>query len=493
MEEEIERRISSIYDKFLNRGKIERKEYQVEGIKWCLRNELRDNPPFNVRGGFIADEMGLGKTIMMIGLCLTNYVKRTLIVLPPILIEQWTLQIFRTTGHKALIYYGSNKKRISLETIKQATIVITSYGAISMNKKQLINKSTNIIHQVKWSRIIFDEAHHLRNKNTNLYESVTLLKADIRWLVSGTPIQNNKNDFYSLCNIIRIPASFYKDNANLISIARLYILKRTKKQVGIFIADIFLNINKVPWKNKKEQMLSEEIHSGLEFSNVVLQPSSSPKLILNNFPIILSLLIKAKQSCILPRLMKPSFDRLIMSPINAFNNLCYSDYIEAFNYSSKLDGVIDTILKRKDNGYGKLIFCSYREEINEIAKRLTDGGIQKVVTLDGRTTNSMRKNILNEKNDVLILQIQTGCEGLNLQENYNEIYFISPHWNPAIEDQAIARCHRIGQTKPVYVTRFEMCEFQPMENQNVPTITFDKYVQHIQTGKRYLAHSIINI
>ena len=492
VEEDINHRMSTIFEKFLDRGKIERKEYQVDGIKWCLRNELRRNPPFKVRGGFIADEMGLGKTIQMIGLCLTNYLQRTLIVLPPILIDQWMLQIFRTTGHKALLYHGTNKKRITLDTLSNAPIVITSYGDVSMTKKQLESKSYKLIHQIKWPRIIFDEAHHLRNKKTMLFESVRLLKADIRWLVSGTPIQNNKNDFYNLCNILRLPTSYYKEPSNLPSLCRCYILKRTKKQVGIVFADLFQDTNVVLWKNKKEQGLSEEIHSAFMFSNVIMKPytsSDSSNLILKSVAGCgLALLTKAKQSCILPRLMQRSFDKFVSQNMIS---MCYSDYIEAFNYSSKLDAVIDSILKKKDNGFGKLVFCHYREEIDEISKRLINGGITKVVTFDGRTSNSRRNKILAEKNDVLILQLQTCCEGLNLQENYNEIYFICPHWNPAVEDQAVARCHRIGQNKPVYVTRFEMGGFEQPKNTDVSTMTIDRYVHDMQSTKRQVANEII--
>ena len=129
---------------------------------------------------------------------------------------------------------------------------------------------------------------------------------------------------------------------------------------------------------------------------------------------------------------------------------------------------------------------------NEIADRLKAGGLTNVATFDGRTSNGKRNDILSLGHEALILQIQTGCEGLNLQEHYSEIYFISPHWNPAIEDQAVARCHRIGQTKVVHVERFEMCEFPGDEDQETDTMTIDKYVNVVQQGKRFIARETID-
>lgn len=115
---------------------MDHKQYQYDGVKWILHNELRSDPLCNVRGGFIADEMGLGKTIMMIGVMLCNFVQRTLIVVPPVLIDQWNAQIYRTTGHRALIYHGPNKKTITEQQLNQAPIVITTYGAINLTKNK---------------------------------------------------------------------------------------------------------------------------------------------------------------------------------------------------------------------------------------------------------------------------------------------------------------------------------------------------------------------
>ena len=472
----------TLFKKYLNRSGMDYNQYQYDGVKWCLHNETRSDPSCGVRGGFIADEMGLGKTIMMIGLMLCNYLPRTLIVLPPVLIDQWAVQIYKTTGHKALVYHGDDKKHISLDDLNKANIVIASYSAISLTKKQINSGGVNDLHKINWSRIIFDEAHHLRNSRTTRYIGAKILTAKIRWLVSGTPIQNAKKDFYSLCAMIRLPASFYTNNDNLRTLARSFILKRTKKQVGLHLPSVHLDKNIVEWDNRKEMELSEELHSALAFSRV--SSSNTDKRILNALGKggALALLLRARQSCIYPKLMTKSLDALINNGI--LND--YGSYTEAFNHSSKLDSAVASILERRGNGCGKLIFCNFREEIDEVAERLRSGGMTTVKTFDGRTTPTQRSAIINGINEAVVLQIQTGCEGLNLQENYSEIYFISPHWNPAIEDQAIARCHRIGQTKHVYVQRFEMCKFFD-ENSR----TIDNYVNEVQERKRIIASECI--
>lgn len=467
---------------YLNRTKMDHKQYQYDGVQWMLNNELCADPVAGVRGGFIADEMGLGKTIMMIGTMLCNFRARTLIVVPPVLVDQWYAQIYRTTGHKPLIYHGNKKKQISQFLLSQATIVITTYGAITLTKKQIDANAVTPLHHLQWARLIFDEAHHLRNKNTTRHISAKKLSANIRWLVSGTPVQNRRQDFYSLCSLLGLPASFYTDVDNLAKLTADFVLKRTKTGVGIKMPNVVHGKNMVKWTNRKEMELSEEIHSALGFSHV--SASKSRDFVANSLAGsgVLSLILRARQTCIYPKLLSKT--------LSQNDNL--SAYSEAFNCSSKLDFAVDKILQRKDNGCGKLIFCHFREEIDEIAARLRARGMAKVVTFDGRTTGSKRIEALNNKNDALILQIQTGCEGLNLQENYSEIYFISPHWNPAVEDQAIARCHRIGQTKPVYVERFEMSPFAATEHDNeLPSRTVDNYVGAVQEEKRAIAQECI--
>jgi SNF2 family DNA or RNA helicase len=460
----------------LEKAQFQFKQYQHDGVEWCVNNELRPNPVSNIRGGFIADEMGLGKTIMMIGTMFVNYLQRTLIVVPPVLIQQWYKEIFSASGHKALLYYGEDKKNITLEDIERAPIVLTTYNSLF--------PSQCLLKKIVWSRVIFDEAHHLRNCGTRRFKSCKQIKARVRWLVTGTPIQNKKQDFYNLCSAVGMKPSFYTDAANLRTIGKHFVLRRTKATVGILLPPVCKNNKIVKWKNKKEMMLSEEIHALLPNQTFVSGAKRRKLAEAIGSKAFVSIL-RARQSCVLPSLMRWSIEHWLKK------GLISSEYLEALDYTSKLDAVIELIVSRKDNGKGKIIFCHYHGEIDIIAQKLVASGLKKVVTYDGRNSGGENLASLAEPADALVIQIQTGCEGLNLQHNFSEIYFVSPHWNPCVEDQAIARCHRIGQLKPIDVFKFEMCGFAKDEDSEVDPCTLEKYVNKVQDVKREISRQIL--
>lgn len=462
----------------LEKAQFQFKQYQYDGVKWCIRNELRPDPPGNARGGFIADEMGLGKTIMMIGTMFANYLPRTLIVVPPVLIQQWFNEIYSASGHEALLFYGDDKKTITQEDINSSPIVLTTYNMLLPEDCLLKN--------VAWNRVIFDEAHHLRNSDTRRYRSCKQIKARVRWLVTGTPVQNRKQDFYNLCCAAGMKSSFYMDPDNLRTIGKNFVLRRTKQQVGINLPPVNKEQRIVDWKNPKEMMLSEEIHSLLP--NQTHVSSSKRKRLAEVFGKagVLTALLRARQSCIMPNLMRNNMELFCKMGWIA------PESMEALSYSSKLDAVIELMLERKDNGKGKIVFCHFQSEIDAIAERLSEGGMAKVVTYDGRNSGGHNLATLAEPADALVIQIQTGCEGLNLQNNFSEIYFVSPHWNPCVEDQAIARCHRIGQTKPVDVFKFEMRGFKKEATAEINPITLEKYVNKIQHIKRDISRQILD-
>jgi SNF2 family DNA or RNA helicase len=567
------------FDKFITHCKLDKKQYQYDGLRWCLQNELALNPLFDIRGGFIADEMGLGKTITMIGLCLSHFVRRTLIVLPVVIIEQWVQQFIKTTGHKPYVFTS----KFDLNKLISAPIVICSYHSIMVqrpnkNKKNknknnnnniILNdesadningkniKLDNILHRIKWDRVIFDEAHHLRNKKTLRSIGAKILMSPIKWLVSGTPIQNSKNDFYTLSNILGIPASVYANKNFHKNIIHLFVLKRTKMTAGIQLPDVVLHPIVVPWKNIHEKNISQEIHAILPFTNVPMDKIGTFGHFIGSKGLLVAIL-KAKQSCILPKMLSNNIHLLsnskeLLSTAEDNQLDVSADSTNIFKYihnlhsgilsNSKMDAIVDVLISRIHNGNGKVVFCHFRSEIDEIFNRLSHFvsnhysnmnllASSFVHKFDGRISNNVRKNIIQstcfDSNDsklshsfapIIIMQIQTGCEGLNLQNGFSEIYFTTPHWNPSIEDQAIARCHRIGQLKSVQVFKFQMSGFQSDNNKNnndnndnnnnnnnnnsydsdsddqiiLEPLSLDNYVSSIQGNKRNISTQLFGV
>jgi SNF2 family DNA or RNA helicase len=357
-------------------------------------------------------------------------------------------------------------------------------------KKKTKDIGVTRLHKVAWNRVIFDEAHHLRNRKTTRYESCKAIRAPIRWLVTGTPVQNKRSDFFNLLNIIGINLTRTERNDDelITKIIKTRILRRTKVEVGINLPPVLNHCRTIEWSDINEKLLAEEIHSLLTKQTHVI--ASKFKGImearLGESAGVLLAFLRARQSCILPALIGPSVEGL------------YEDqYAKGTTYSSKLDGIINQIIERKDNGNGKIIFCNFKKEIDFVAEKLRSGGLQKVVIYDGRSSNKKKRDNISEAADAIILQIQTGCEGLNLQKNFSEIYFVSPHWNPSIEDQAVARCHRIGQEKPTNVFKFVMNSFNPNpittkpdeaeEEEDEEPITLEHYVHKVQQLKREIS------
>ena len=150
------------YIDFCKKNNILVKTYQIYGVLWCIRKEeeqLKQDHQNKCNGGILADDMGMGKTIQMIMTIFLNFKKKTLIILPPILIQQWYSEILNILGHSSFLYYKKNK---SIERLYKSTIVITSYDTFLRSPELL---------DIHWNRVICDEAHRLRNPNTKIYKS----------------------------------------------------------------------------------------------------------------------------------------------------------------------------------------------------------------------------------------------------------------------------------------------------------------------------------
>lgn len=459
---------------FLSFAGLDVKPHQEKAVEWMLKREK--NPWMGVHGGIIADEMGLGKTIMMIGTILANVTSRTLIVLPVALLQQWRREIERTTGIKPLLYHGTIKAQTPFELLNLATVVLTTYGEIQISTDEFNTKPPSILHSVQWGRIVFDEAHHMRNMRTNKFKGCLSLKSKIRWMLTGTPIQNYKTDLFALSHVLGFDDSFYSSQTH--TIIENCMLRRTKESVGIRISKLHLKTINIPWNSHFEELLAGDIHNGISgidkgtlgFVDGLCaenQNSKGRKLLL---------MLRAKQMCIYPKLLQHKFNQYRDAGFISPYDEKQKDEVWG---SSKLDAISTLLIKRKNNDNRKIVFCQFHKEIDEIQKRCVESGMI-VKTIDGRLTSHEKSHaMIAPWPEVLILQVNTCCEGLNLQQ-FNEIYFTSPHWNPAVEEQAIARCHRIGQKKDVFVFRFNMISL------NESTSSQDTYCVEVQEKKRKL-------
>ena len=474
---------------FLKRTGLDEKPFQMECYQWCLDREAKHTEQHvaKTKGGVgagpqkggvgvspnavLALEMGLGKTIIMLGLIECNFKKNTLIILPLALLDQWEKCIKKFFGHQPLVYHGSRPKnlKLTLAQIKAKPIILTTYGQISnpSEKQYRRGRLPSLLHEIQWDRIICDEAHHVSHKKTNEYKGVLDLKAHIKWLVTGTPIQNNEHELHNLFTLLGFENDkvYYNQGTNYADAVNYFVYHRTKADAGIKLPPLKEYLEIVQWTDAKEREFSSHIHSLLECCNVPLKAPALEILdTVTDAKTALGLrfkyMSKAKQVCIYPPMLLKNEKQTDKNTLA----------------ESKINAIIKTLTERRDNGNGKIVFCHYYAEIDAIAERLQAVGITKIQMFDGRikTRREQQEILADPTTEVLLAQIKMCREGLNLQDNYSEVYFPSPDFNPTIEDQAIARCWRIGQTKEVNVFRYIM---EPTDQEKAPEHTEGEHTE----------------
>jgi len=489
------------YLEFCNKNNIHIQTHQIYGVLWCIRKE-RSNNIFVTnkwKGGILADDMGMGKTIQMIATILLNFKKKTLILLPPILIQQWYSEILKILGHSSVLYHGSNKKNInSYKKLEKATIVITSYDTFLCSPELL---------EISWDRTICDEAHRLRNPKTKLYKYIQYrLQTNILWCITGTPIHNKIGDILSLFSLFALDPKSIKKN----SLPEDMVLRRTKN------ANIILPEKKefkqmIQWKmNSGEWKLAKDIHLSIGgvFGGGGIGVEEVESFWKTKNINDLVTMIRAKQLCILPKLLeKPVLQLEYDEPDDLFPEQLKNTTLQ--NTSCKIKAILQHILSPTRVGRGKIIFCHFQLEMTKITELLREKnkdnnnywiGNWKEFLLRQRKCNNNNDDDTNKVPPILILQIRSGCEGLNLQNDFSEVYFVSPNWNPTLEDQAIARCHRIGQQKEVFVYRFYMDQLLANEEEMIMEkkhtkniITYFWIIKYIPDDiKRYIDEFLVN-
>ena len=405
--------------------------YQREGVLWMLNMEDQKSGP---KGGFLCDEMGLGKTVQLVSTMLGNPKPRTLIIVPKSIIMQWKDEINKFAPNlKVHVYDGSNR------TLRDdAHVTIAPYTVTTV--KGFENGGETPLHRVHWNRVILDEAHEIRNKQSKTFKSVCRLMTDIKWIVTGTPVFNSMEDFVSLCTFLGLPRTFVQGRTR--DIKDIYILRRTKEDLAKI--NERLRLPPCDFENVELDMFPEEKSLYecvfLEAQSTIRDAFKNTMSINSKNMIILECLLRARQCMIHPQMY--------------LNGVAKQNEVEPEKFTGRLNKM-ETLFRMigEHPDEKTLVFCQFKGEMNYIQSQLNC----PVFRIDGTVSKDDRvKQIAAFKaapqGAVFIIQIKSGGQGLNLQDA-TRVYITAPAWNPATELQAIGRSHRTGQNKKVYVKK----------------------------------------
>jgi len=481
-------------DAYMKEKGFELYNYQKIGLEWMLKRELLgfslEKIDTKIGGGILGDEPGLGKTIQTCATMRCNPKKRTLIVVPKSVIFQWKNAINKILPKYKVFIYSSGTYTTSRQ-LRQSNfdVLITSYGMLYTKKDQLTP-----IHQFgKWDRIVLDEAHIIRNSKSKIHKSISFLQSPIKWCLTGTPVQNSHKDLCSLYKFLGLP-DFYMDYVKVIN--KSLLLKRGKeifKLLNISLPklnhiDYILDFN-----SEKERDFYSKLKSNILENYLTLLDESNNKKI-----VYLELLLRLRQISIHPE--------IAINRLNAKFDMKIPNFL---GYSTKIQKLIELIHAKK-NQYC-IVFSYFKKEMDIIGNYLNSNKIG-FRTYHGGTSSKERHQVLNMFPDrdiintigkkfclednitqkiysyfpkVLLIQINAGGVGLNLQQ-FSQVFITSPNWNPSNEIQAIARAHRLGQKKPVFVHRLLLFDQQDEFN------TIDEHITEKQTDKKLIMSDILD-
>jgi SNF2 family DNA or RNA helicase len=460
--------------------------HQEEGIRWMLQREKEgtkvtsnDKDEVVVRGGFQCDEMGLGKTIQIIATMANHVQKNTLLLAPLAMIETWAEACQRSGMNVFEVIKGawvlrSGKYGVPRHFMKcRPAVYISNYEKLFHNSS-LFSKS--------WDRVVLDEAHKIRNGDGRVAIAARKIIAPIRWAVTGTPLVNSLKDVVSLMAFIGVPCSpSWNWEPRLTTILPDIVLHRSLDSLRASIHSA------PPVPEVHEEILPFTTEDESEFYHGVQGATESmvekySKDLLNPFETF-KLLLRLRQISVHPQVYINAKRR--EDPLYERNDWTAS--------STKLTRIQEIIAQDTPGRVHKyIIFCQFIEEMALIRDSLKENVKEDhILMYHGGLSQAERTSVLARSKEitettVLLLQLQAGGVGLNLQE-YDRIIFVSPWWTAALMDQAIARAVRMGQKEVVHVYHLKLL------SENNSTINIDTLIDSKALEKRKLLQNLFRL
>jgi superfamily II DNA or RNA helicase len=436
------------------------RDYQIEGFRWLARLAH-----WGV-GACLADDMGLGKTLQALAVILTRASEGpTLIVAPTSVGMNWISEAQRFAPTLNPLQFGSGDRQKLLDQLKPFDMLVCTYGLLQQEEV------AEMLANVQWQTIVLDEAQSIKNFATKRSQAAMNLQGGFKLLTTGTPIENHLGELWNLFRFINPgllgsldsfnqrfanPIERYGDKQarhRLKKLIQPFLLRRTKSQVLEELpsrTEILLHVDLSPEEIAFYEALRKEAIAKLSESDATAGAKHLQ---------VLAEIMRLRRACCNTRLVKPE----ISLP------------------SSKLQLFGEVLTELLENKHKALVFSQFVDHLHIIRDYLDDQHISYQY-LDGSTPAPERKKRVNAfqagDGDVFLISLKAGGTGLNLTAA-DYVIHMDPWWNPAVEDQASDRAHRIGQQRPVTIYRL------------VAKNTIEEKIVDLHQHKRDLADSLL--
>ncbi len=404
------------------------RDYQVEGYEWLSRLASWG------AGACLADDMGLGKSVQSIAILLDRAAQGpSLIVAPASIIHNWRQEITRfAPSLRCQLLHESEQREEVIEKAGPFDIVITTYG--------LLNRVSTALKEKSWNVLLLDEAHNIKNRDTKSSKTAMSLQGEFRLALTGTPVQNHLGEIWNLFNFTNpgllgsfekftqkfiIPIEKDKNRATqqqLKHILQPFLLRRTKSEV----------LDELPAKTEIVHYVELSAEERAIYENIrqrAIQTLEQGELT----PIqTLAEITKLRQAACHPKLVDDTL---------------------SITSSAKLTRLAEIVSELIENKHRALVFSQFTSFLAQ-AIRLLDALKIPYLYLDGQTPVKQRAQLVEQfqrgDTPLFLISLKAGGTGLNLTAA-DYVIHLDPWWNPAIEDQASDRSHRMGQTRPVTI------------------------------------------
>lgn len=425
------------------------RKYQKEGFKWL--NELSELG----FGGILADDMGLGKTIQVITFVLSKRSKKTLIITPTSVLYNWKdeFERFAPNVRVGLVHGTKAQRDRMLSEIKKYDVLITTYGTLKNDE--------NEYEKLQFDYCIIDEGQNIKNPTSKTTLSVKKINSKCNFALTGTPIENNLMELWSIFDFVmpgflftkeRFKGKFIqnKNTEELKSLITPFILRRVKEYV----------LDELPEKIEKKYLVDMTTKQKSIYKSYVKEIKEKLKSSKGNIN-MLTFITKLREVCLDPS--------LIMDDYNGG--------------SGKINALMELLDNYIDGNKKILVFSQFTSALKNIEKNLEEVGINYIY-LDGSIGSKERGELVKKFNEdplisVFLISLKAGGVGLNLTSASVVIHF-GPWWNPAIENQATDRAHRFGQKNVVEVIKL------------ISKDTIEEKILLLQEDKKELIESLMD-